>query len=314
VSQSGSIYDTGVSELRRGFESEKSFSFSSTDNIHFVASLLRRYLREIPEPLLVLSLKEYRDYAQNRARNIENDFLLLRSKIRELHPVHRSSLGALLRHFSRVASHSDKNGMTVEVIPSWFRYPILRGKKVLQDGVNMKGLVMEDLIQNVHTLFDERSSRFPPVPSSNVAETTSAYTYGSLFLSPEFPHTTTRHHGIPTPTQSSFSSLLPSDAATDRHRGPSQARLLSPLLGLPSSKTLTEGLETTTQDGVIPKVKGPKAAETVAAWRLHQSLLPLQPEALTIPQSPPESVLSSTSDFPLSSATSLQTRPLGLSP
>jgi len=322
---SGYVNDTGVLELQRRFESEKSFSFSSTDNIHFVAMLLKRYLCLIPEPLLVLSLKEYRDYTENRVRHTENDFSLLRSKIRELHPVHRSSLGALLRHFSCVASHSDKNGMTAEVIASRFKYTILRGNEVLQDGVHVKTLVLEDLIQNAHTLFDERSAQTPPVPSSNVAETTSIYTYGSLFLSPELPQSTTQHHGIPTPTHSSLSSSLPSDAATDSRRPPSPTGLLSPLvLGLPSSKTLTEGLETSSQDQVIPKVKGPKAAETlansnaaevesvpltsVAEWRLHQSRLASQPEALTIPQSPPESVLSSTSDFPLSSATSLQTR------
>jgi hypothetical protein len=66
--------------------------------------------------------------------------------------------------------------------------------------------------------------------------------------------------------------------------------LLSPLF---ESPTLTEGVEMTTQG-------------SVAEWRLRQSRLP--PDALTIPQSPPESVLSSLSDFPLSSATSLQSR------
>ena len=185
---------------------------------------------------------------------------------------------------------------------------------------------MEDLIQNAHTLFDECPSQSPPVPSSSVAAT-SPDTYGSLFLSPELPQATTQQHpelvdGIPTSTQSSLTSL-PSDAAIDTGRTPSPIGLLSPLLGLPSSKTLTEGVETSTQEQAIPEVRGPKAVETsansnpaeavsiplasVTEWRLHQSQLPQEFEALTIPQSPPASVLSSTSDFPLSSATSLQT-------
>lgn len=47
---------------------------------------------------------------------------------------------------------------------------------------------MEDLIQNVHTLFDERLSWSPPVPSSDVPGTASSYTYTSpLFLSPDMP-------------------------------------------------------------------------------------------------------------------------------
>src|ERR1700761_5087267 len=100
---------------------------------------------------------------------------------------------------------------------------------------------MEDLIQNAHTLFDEHPSQSPPVLSSNVAEISSVYTYGSLFLSPELPQPTARRHpghvdGIPT-SQLSF-SLSPEDPAMDNRRRPSATGLLSPLLGLPSSKML----------------------------------------------------------------------------
>ena len=72
------------------------------------------------------------------AKYIDNDFSLLRTKICELHPVHRASLGALLRHFLRVASHSDINGMTVEKTAARFWYAVLRGNEVLQDGVHVK--------------------------------------------------------------------------------------------------------------------------------------------------------------------------------
>jgi hypothetical protein len=72
------------------------------------------------------------------ARYIENDFALLRSKIGELHPVHRASLGALLRHLLRVASHSDQNSMPVEALAAHFRYVVFRGNEVLEDGVHVK--------------------------------------------------------------------------------------------------------------------------------------------------------------------------------
>ena len=186
---------------------------------------------------------------------------------------------------------------------------------------------MEDLIQNVHTLFDEHPSQSLPIPPSNVAETTSAYTYGSSFSSPVLPQPTTQRHpglvdDIPTSTQPSFSSLF-EDPVIYNHRTPSPPGLSSPLLGLASPTTLTEKVETSTQEQVAPEVRGSKAVETLAIsnpaevvsdplssvteWRLHQSRLPQHPAALTRPQSPPESVLSSMSDFPLSSATSLQT-------
>ena len=194
---------------------------------------------------------------------------------------------------------------------------------------------MEDLIQNVHTLFDECPTQPAPLPSPNVPETMSAYTHGSLFLSPELPLSTIQHHlgrvdGIPTSSQSSFSSS-PSDVTTNSRPTPPPIALLSPLVGLSSSKTLTEGTETTTHEQVTPEERTrtvvealpnstPPDAEyisasmSVAEWRLHQSQLRLDPEVGTMPQSPPSSVLSSASDFPLSSATSLQTRTWGFSP
>ena len=72
------------------------------------------------------------------ANHAENDFSLLRMKIRELHPVHRASLGALLRHLLLVASHSDLNEMTVENLATNFRYAVLRGNEVMQDGIHIK--------------------------------------------------------------------------------------------------------------------------------------------------------------------------------
>jgi len=231
----------------------------------------------------MLSFQEYRIYGQDRARYIDDNFSLLRSKIRAQHPAHRASLRALLRHLLLVSSHSDKNKMTVGVLALYFSFPVSRKAQILNDSgpVYVKDLILEDLIQNANTLFDERPLRSPPVPSSDVPESPSTPTLTSLFL--------------------------------------------SPLLGLPSSQTLKEGAETSTGEKVIPKARGTKDMETmsnsiqappevsakvtptsVAEWRLQvPSRLPPQP---AIPQSPSESVLSSLSDFPLSSATSLQTR------
>ncbi|KAH8986341.1 hypothetical protein EDB92DRAFT_2116474 [Lactarius akahatsu] len=265
----GSVYDdAGVLELRRRFESDKTFSFSSTEDIHSVTMLLGPYLWDLPEPMFMLSFQDYRDYRQNRARYTANDFSILRSKIRKLHPVQRASLGAFMRHLLRVAAHSDKNAMTIRALATLFRYHVLRGNEVLQDGVYVKTLVMEDLIQNAYTLFDEH-----PSPSPDAAVPTSTFTYGSLFLTPELPQTevqaigsTTRHRqeflrGAPTSAQPSFSSL-PSDTAVESHLTPSPTPLLSPLLGFPSSQqTLTE---MTMQEPVTPEVRGTKAVEGLA--------------------------------------------------
>ncbi|KAH9008371.1 hypothetical protein EDB85DRAFT_2283815 [Lactarius pseudohatsudake] len=326
----GSIHDAEVLELRRRFECEKPCSFSSMDTIHSVAMLLKRYLRDLPEPMFMLSLQDYRQYRRNRVRHAAHDLSLLRSKIGELRPVHRAALEAVLLHFLRVASHSAQNAMTVEALAAQFCYTILRGNAVLRDGVHVKHLVLEDLIRNAHTLFDERPSP-PPAPSPYAEKTTSTLTMtcGSC-LSPESPQpaevqamgSTTRHlpvfvGGIPTSIQSS----LPSGAAMEGHLTPSPTPLLSPLLELPSSTILTEAVETTTQEQVVLEVRGAEMVETfpnssppkvvpstsVAEWLLHQSRLPPHRDPLTVPRCSPDSVPSSTPCHPLSSATSLRT-------
>ena len=197
-------------------------------------------------------------------------------------------------------------------------------------------MVLKDLIQNVLTIFDERRPLSPPVPSPDVPETTPAPAIDS-FLSPEPPgsadvqaiSTPGQHHpslvgGIPVLAQLSFSSLL-SDTASESHLTPSPNSFINPLLGLrfPSSQTLNEGVETamgerartvkaveTMSNSILaPPELSAQVAPSVAQWRLQvPSQLPLQPEVPTIPQSPSESALSSIPDFPLSFATSLQTR------
>ena len=222
--------------------------------------------------------------------------------------------------------------MTVKVLAAQFWYPVLLGNDVWQDGVYVKvrcnhlsslfpiipseNLVMEDLIQNAHSLFDENSPPSEPFPLPNVAETTSTFTYDSLILSPELSQlaevealgSTTRHGpgGILKSTQSSFSSLSMEGRFTPQ---------------------TTRGAETTTQEQVIPDGRGPnlKAVETLAdstpaevmsvpptivdEWQFQvpQSRLSPHPDTQAIPQSPQETVLSRTSDFTRSSATSLQT-------
>ncbi|KAH9049277.1 hypothetical protein EDB83DRAFT_1409645 [Lactarius deliciosus] len=85
-------YSCGAGSKVKGF-----FRSALPTTVHSVAALLELYLLDLPEPLFMLSLQDYRNYIQNRARYTQNGFSLLRSKIRELRPVHRASLQALLR-------------------------------------------------------------------------------------------------------------------------------------------------------------------------------------------------------------------------
>jgi hypothetical protein len=68
----------------------------------------------------------------------KNTFSLLQSKIRELHPVHAATLEALLRHLLRVASHSDRNGMSVNVLSTQFCKYVLGLDKITTNGIHVK--------------------------------------------------------------------------------------------------------------------------------------------------------------------------------
>ena len=186
-----------------------------------------------------------------------------------------------------------------------------------------KKLVMEDLIQNAYILFDEYPPPPPPV-LSHVAGPTSYLTYGTA--GEQAVGSTTRHQlglvgGTPTSTQSSFPALH-SDSPLDGRLTPTLTPLLSPLLGLTSSSaTLKERVETTMHEQVIPDPRGTQAVETTPSnslsellsvpptpladdseWWLPQSGILQHPESPTIPHSPSESVVSSTTDLSLSSA------------
>ena len=68
--------------------------------------------------------------------NTETNFSLLRSKIRELHLVHRETLGALLRHLSRVTAYLDK--AKIGQLTSTFSWLVLRKSHVSEDGIPLK--------------------------------------------------------------------------------------------------------------------------------------------------------------------------------
>ena len=70
---------------------------------------------------------------QYAADHAANDFVVLRSKIRRLPPVHRATLKALLEHLSRVASHKDRNKMDSKNLAIVFS-PVVFGKDEVSQG------------------------------------------------------------------------------------------------------------------------------------------------------------------------------------
>ncbi|KAI9433311.1 hypothetical protein H4582DRAFT_1001570 [Lactarius indigo] len=148
----------------------------------------------------------------------ENDFSLLRSVIRELPPVHRETLGRLSRHLSLVASHSAQNGMTAKALASQFCYAVFRGNTIVEGYVYLKDSLMEDLIQNADTLFDEPLSP-PALPSASLGTRASVISHPSFFGSTLFEGSHVMGPEF-SPSARSSSTILPSYYSVDQHSTP----------------------------------------------------------------------------------------------
>ncbi|KAJ8081909.1 hypothetical protein PM082_007755 [Marasmius tenuissimus] len=139
---------------------EESFEFSAKDDIFAVASLLKLYLRELPEPVFRFSLQDRIQHSEDLADHRSNNFILLRSKMRRLPPVHQATLKALVEHLARVASNFEKNKMDPKNLAIVFGGVIFGEDEAPKPGdllnmQNFKDSLMEDLITHAHILFSD---------------------------------------------------------------------------------------------------------------------------------------------------------------
>ncbi|KAI0063187.1 RhoGAP-domain-containing protein [Artomyces pyxidatus] len=176
-----------VLELQHKIErNEADFAFNSyTDDVYSVSSLLKLYLRELPEPVFRFPLQDRIQHTEDLAEHESNGFVLLRSKIRRLPPVHRASLKAIVEHLARVASHADKNKMDAKNLAIVFG-GVIFGEDELPPGNDLlsvqswKDSLMETLIENAQGLFDDRlPPSSPPLPPAPSGEPIPVYSYGS---------------------------------------------------------------------------------------------------------------------------------------
>jgi hypothetical protein len=165
---------------------EASFHFYPKDDVYAVASLLKLYLRELPEPVFKFSLQDRIQHTEDRDEHIANNFMLLRSKMRRLPPVHQATLKAIFEHLARIASRSDKNKMDPKNLAIVFGSVIFGEDEIPKDGINLltvqtvKDTLMEDLIVHTHRLYDhEAPHSSPPLPPTPAGEAVAEVTYGT---------------------------------------------------------------------------------------------------------------------------------------
>ncbi|KAJ7275432.1 hypothetical protein B0H12DRAFT_1087305 [Mycena haematopus] len=180
-----------VQSLQHEIERDESkFEFKPKDDIYAVASLLKLYLRELPEPVFKYPLQDRIQHTEDRADHQSNNFMLLRSKIRRLPPVHQATLKAVVEHLARVIAFSDKNKMDAKNLAIVFggvifgEDDISKGDKASAGDLltiqTWKDSLMEDLILNAHILYDDHPVQHsPPLPATPAGEPVPELYYGS---------------------------------------------------------------------------------------------------------------------------------------
>ncbi|GBE78437.1 RhoGAP-domain-containing protein [Sparassis crispa] len=173
-----------VQELQHKIErNEALFSFNPTvDDVYAVSSLLKLYLRGLPEPVFKFSLQDRIQHSEDMEEHLFNNFMLLRSKMRRLPAIHQGTLKMIVEHLARVASHSDKNKMDAKNLAIVFS-AVIFGEDEMPKGGDLlnvqswKDTLMEDLITHAQILF--RLSDSPPLPPAPLGESPAQVSYGS---------------------------------------------------------------------------------------------------------------------------------------
>ncbi|XP_072301650.1 rho GTPase-activating protein 24-like [Eucyclogobius newberryi] len=152
-----------VQELRLAYDSGERPAFDSTTDVHTVASLLKLYLRQLPEPLVPHS--HYQHFLQC-GRRLSTDrtraLLELRYLLHELPVANFNLLNFICQFLNEVQSYSSSNKMSCQNLATVFGPNILRSKaedpQSIVGGAALVQVLMLEFIREYHSLF----SKVPP--------------------------------------------------------------------------------------------------------------------------------------------------------
>uniref|UniRef100_A0A8C8EZT4 Rho GTPase activating protein 22 n=1 Tax=Oncorhynchus tshawytscha TaxID=74940 RepID=A0A8C8EZT4_ONCTS len=161
-----------VKDLQEAFDCGDKPLFDSNTDVHTVASLLKLYLRELPEPVVPFS--KYEDFlacAQLLAKDAEG-VQELGKQVSNLPPANYNLLKYICKFLDEVQSHAIKNKMSVQNLATVFGPNILRPKMedpvVIMEGTSLVQSLMTVLISEHKRLYSGRGELEVPVPQSEV--------------------------------------------------------------------------------------------------------------------------------------------------
>ncbi|CCD62881.1 GTPase-activating protein pac-1 [Caenorhabditis elegans] len=161
----------------RGFDSVDLSKVESLDprwrDVNVVSSLLKMFLRKLPEPLLTDKLYPFFIDA-NRISTHHNRLHKLRNLLRKLPRPHYDTLRFLIVHLSEITKHSDVNKMECRNLALMFGPSIVRpsddNMATMVTHMSDQCKIIETLIHYNLWMFDESSTTEDAVPEQHPAD------------------------------------------------------------------------------------------------------------------------------------------------
>ncbi|KAM9451438.1 rho GTPase-activating protein 24 isoform 2-T2 [Clarias gariepinus] len=167
---------TLVKELQEAFDAGEKPSFDNTD-VHTVASLLKLYLRELPEPLVPFSrYQEFLICGKKITSDREQGLIELRDLLHELPVANFKLLKYICQFLNEVQSFSSTNKMSIQNLATVFGPNILRPKaedpESIIGGTAVVQHLMSELIREHNVLFSRGNNHKTPGTSGPVFAST----------------------------------------------------------------------------------------------------------------------------------------------
>ncbi|XP_019738411.1 rho GTPase-activating protein 24 isoform X2 [Hippocampus comes] len=162
-----------VKELQEAFDCGEKPLFDCNTDVHTVASLLKLYLRELPEP--VIPFHKYDDFlACTKLLGVEDDTGMkeLKKLVDGLPPVNYNLLKYICRFLDEVQSYSGVNKMSVQNLATVFGpnilWPKVKDPVAIMEGTVLVQQLMAVLIGRHNALFPQDEDSGPPGPAELV--------------------------------------------------------------------------------------------------------------------------------------------------
>ncbi|NWH66963.1 RHG22 protein, partial [Geococcyx californianus] len=153
-----------VKDLQDSFDCGEKPLFDSNTDVHTVASLLKLYLRELPEP--VIPFAKYEDFlscGQLLSKDEGEGTQELVKQVKNLPQANYNLLKYICKFLDEVQAHSSINKMSVQNLATVFGPNILRPK--MEDPVTM--MEGTSLVQHLMTVLISEQGRIFAVPQSD---------------------------------------------------------------------------------------------------------------------------------------------------